>query len=216
MNEYIDNYCERLEPGLWAEPLNALTNLAFFAAAFFAYVLARKEGGLNWRSGLLIGLVVVIGAGSTLFHTVATFWAMLADSIPILIYQIAFIALYALGVMRWSLLKTCLLLGLFFVAQYAAAQAPREWLNGSMEYAPAWLFLLGLSLWHIKGAARERFGLIVAVAVFTLSLSLRSSDMALCEWVPFGIHFLWHLLNGALLYLTTRAYILNAKTAGAP
>jgi hypothetical protein len=25
----IDAYCERLGPGLWAEPLNALTNLAF-------------------------------------------------------------------------------------------------------------------------------------------------------------------------------------------
>lgn len=30
MNEFIDIYCERLGPGLWAEPLNALTNAAFF------------------------------------------------------------------------------------------------------------------------------------------------------------------------------------------
>jgi hypothetical protein len=29
----IDAYCERLGPGLWAEPLNALTNLAFIVAA---------------------------------------------------------------------------------------------------------------------------------------------------------------------------------------
>lgn len=25
----IDHYCERTGPGLWAEPVNALTNLAF-------------------------------------------------------------------------------------------------------------------------------------------------------------------------------------------
>ena len=31
---YIDIYCERIEPGLWAEPLNAITNLAFIIAAF--------------------------------------------------------------------------------------------------------------------------------------------------------------------------------------
>jgi hypothetical protein len=29
----IDAYCERLGPGLWAEPLNAVTNLAFIVAA---------------------------------------------------------------------------------------------------------------------------------------------------------------------------------------
>lgn len=215
MNDYIDNYCERLEPGPWAEPLNALTNLAFFAAAFFAYVLVRKERTLDWRSGLLIALVVVIGMGSTLFHTFATFWAMLADSIPILFYQIAFIALYAGNVIRCGCVRSSVLIALFLLVQYAAAQAPHEWLNGSVEYAPAWLFLFGLSLWHIKGAAREHYGLLAAVAVFTISLSVRSSDMALCTVIPFGIHFLWHLLNGALLYLTTRAYILNAKTANA-
>ncbi|MCD8494126.1 MAG: ceramidase domain-containing protein [Alphaproteobacteria bacterium] len=114
MNEFIDIYCERLGPGLWAEPLNALTNAAFFIAAVLAYLLARKENKLDWRSGILIGLVAIIGTGSTLFHTIATFWAMLTDSIPILIYQIVFIALYARRVMGWEQGRIFILLGLFF------------------------------------------------------------------------------------------------------
>ncbi len=32
MDRAIDLYCERLGPGLWAEPLNAVTNLAFILA----------------------------------------------------------------------------------------------------------------------------------------------------------------------------------------
>ncbi|MCD8563382.1 MAG: ceramidase domain-containing protein [Alphaproteobacteria bacterium] len=212
MNEFIDIYCERLGPGLWAEPLNALTNAAFFIAAVLAYLLARKENKLDWRSGILIGLVAIIGTGSTLFHTIATFWAMLTDSIPILIYQIVFIALYARRVMGWEQGRIFILLGLFFLTQFAAGQAPSSWLNGSMEYAPAWLFLTGLALWHARNISRERFGLLAAAGVFTLSLSLRSTDMALCPLIPFGTHFLWHILNGTLLYLTCRAYILNAST----
>ncbi|MCH2417867.1 MAG: hypothetical protein MK222_03920, partial [Candidatus Poseidoniia archaeon] len=30
--EAIDNYCERTDASLWAEPLNAFSNLAFIAA----------------------------------------------------------------------------------------------------------------------------------------------------------------------------------------
>jgi hypothetical protein len=33
----VDIYCERLGPGLWAEPLNAVTNVAFFVAAWLAW-----------------------------------------------------------------------------------------------------------------------------------------------------------------------------------
>ena len=33
--ETIDIYCERLDPSFWAEPINALTNLAFIAVGFW-------------------------------------------------------------------------------------------------------------------------------------------------------------------------------------
>jgi len=29
----IDNYCERIDPSFWSEPVNAMTNLAFIVAA---------------------------------------------------------------------------------------------------------------------------------------------------------------------------------------
>ena len=36
MFEIVDLYCERTSPVFWAEPVNALTNLAFFLAAWFS------------------------------------------------------------------------------------------------------------------------------------------------------------------------------------
>ena len=36
---YVDGYCERVAPGLWGEPLNAVTNLAFVLAAISPMVV---------------------------------------------------------------------------------------------------------------------------------------------------------------------------------
>lgn len=211
MFQFIDIYCERLGPGLWAEPLNAVSNGAFFVAALMAYILARRENALNWKSGLLIALVFAMGVGSTLFHTVAQLWAMMADVLPILVYQICFIVLYAHYVMRWNCYKSAVLLAAFFVAMGISMQLPREILNGSLEYAPALIFVTGFGLYHIKNAGKERFGLIAAALTFLVSFTFRSIDSALCEVNPIGTHFMWHILNGCVLYLTTRAFILNQK-----
>lgn len=212
MDSYIDIYCERLAPGLWAEPLNAFTNLAFFVAAFFAFICAKKHDGLSTESIALIMLLCAIGAGSTAFHTMATKVTMMMDVLPILLYQIAFICVYALRVIGLSSLKTAGLFAFFIGSSVASDQIPAHIMNGSLSYAPAFLFLLGFAVWHFKNAAQGRGVLLVAAAVFALSLTFRSIDMALCEVIPFGTHFLWHCLNGVVLYLTTRAFIFSKKS----
>ena len=39
---YIDLYCERVGPGTWDEPLNAVTNLAFLAAGLLLVIALRR------------------------------------------------------------------------------------------------------------------------------------------------------------------------------
>jgi hypothetical protein len=38
---YVDGYCERVAPGLWGEPLNAVSNIAFLVAAVAVWLAAR-------------------------------------------------------------------------------------------------------------------------------------------------------------------------------
>lgn len=211
MDSFIDIYCERLEPGLWAEPLNATTNLSFFIAAFFCWRLFQKQDCRSRGSLVLIALMLVIGTGSTLFHTTATYWAMISDALPILIYQIVFLLIYSVRVMRLSVSYAGGLLGLFMVTVFSFGLLPQSWLNGSISYLPALLFLLGFSYWHWRYAGVQKFLLLEASAIFTVSLFFRSIDMRLCESLPFGTHFLWHVLNGVVLHMTTAAYILNAR-----
>ena len=215
MNNYIDIYCERLEPGLWAEPLNALTNLAFFIAGYFVLALARRKNAINWRSGLLITLIFAMGIGSTLFHTFASVWAMMMDVLPILAFQIVFIQVYAQRVINIHCKWTFLLLGLFFALMWGSMQLPRDWLNGTLEYAPALIFVTAFGLYHLKNATREKWGLLAAAGVFVISMTLRSIDNQLCDIIPIGTHFLWHCLNAVVLYLSARAYILNANNTKA-
>src|SRR5690606_41894770 len=79
----VDIYCERLGPGFWAEPVNALTNLAFIAATIWGAASARHRGEDSPAIWLLIGLAVMAGIGSFLFQTIAQVWACVACFIRI-------------------------------------------------------------------------------------------------------------------------------------
>jgi hypothetical protein len=191
------------------EPLNALSNLAFFVAAIAAYRLARRRESLNYESGLLIGLIVLIGVGSSLFHLLASRWAGLADVLPILFYQVAFIGIYALRAMKWGAAGSAALVAAYVVLSWLSGLLPRDWLNGSLSYAPAWLFLFALGAYHYRGNYPARATLLLAGCVFTVSLAFRSLDMWVCPAFPFGLHYLWHLLNALVLFLTVQALLVN-------
>ena len=82
----IDNYCERTGVDLFSEPTNAVSNLSFFIAAWLLLRLYRSGGRHNPEALILISLVALVGAGSTLFHTFANQLAMLGDIIPIAMF----------------------------------------------------------------------------------------------------------------------------------
>lgn len=207
---YVDLYCERLGPGLLAEPVNALTNAAFFVAAWLLWRIARRDGALSAEIGVLVGLIVAIGIGSTLFHTLATTWARWLDVLPILLFQLAFLWTYARAAMRWRAVPAAALVVAFLGVALYARQFPHL-LNGALTYAPAIvaIFALGLHQW-LTDKARPPL-LLAAAAVFTLSLILRTVDAAACEYFALGTHFFWHLLNAVVLYLSVRSLLTLQK-----
>ncbi|MBY4676947.1 ceramidase domain-containing protein [Marinobacterium arenosum] len=203
----IDLYCERMADGLWAEPLNAVTNLAFLLAAGLSVRLARWHRQLDAAAIMLIGLMLLIGIGSTLFHILASGWAKLADELPILLFQLVYLWLYCRELIGLQRAVSALLLLGYLGVSLAAAQLTG--LNGSLGYVPALLVLLGLAIYHLRLGQRESTLLLQACGWFLLSLTLRTLDMALCAYWPLGSHFGWHLLNGLVLYLVFRAWLLN-------
>lgn len=206
----IDNYCERLGPGLWAEPLNALTNLSFLIAAFVAWRLLQRSAAVDGSHKILVLLIATIGVGSGLFHTYATVWAKWLDVIPIFLFQLTFLWLYCRQVIRWSALNSALAVALFLVASIVALQFPLP-LNGSVMYLPAISVLLLLGGFHYLSNQNGRSSLLLGAAVFCLSLGFRTADAAVCESIAIGTHFMWHLLNGVVLYLLVRSLVVARR-----
>jgi hypothetical protein len=209
---YIDLYCERTEIGFFNEPLNAITNLAFIIAAYLAYDLAKKRNTLGKEHTCLIIIMALIGVGSFLFHTLANSWSMLADTIPILLFQVSFLYIYSSKIMNLTIVKRSILMLAFLMSVFAFGSLPQHLLNGSIGYMPAIIFLTALGIYHYLFKKTEQFSLLLASFVFLCSLTFRTLDNALCETIPFGIHFLWHCLNSIVLYLAVRTLIVNEKT----
>ncbi len=221
-------YCERgLDPGFWAEPLNALSNAAFVLAALVSLALwrARPAGQREIVTLVLIALVFAIGIGSFLFHTLATRWAAIADTGPITVFMVVYLAyaLRRLVALPWW--GTALGIAIFVAALPAAATlrcGGGPCLNGSVGYLPAFaaLMLIGGVLVAQRRAAGA--SLLAAGLIFLAALTARSLDRALCPYTiltasgGIGTHFLWHVLNGALLFVLLRAAILHGPPPPVP
>lgn len=193
----IDSYCERLGPDYWAEPVNALTNLAFVIAAAIMWPRVR---GLPLAQALCV-VLVVIGIGSWLFHTHATAWAALVDVLPILIFILVYI--YSANRAYWGLrpLPALGLTALFL--PYAAATAPLfgmiPGLGSSAGYAPVPLLIAIYALLLRRRLPQVARGLAIGAGLLIASLIFRTVDEPLCGVVPFGTHFMWHILNATML-----------------
>jgi len=201
----IDLYCERSDASLWAEPANALTNAAFVVAAAAAFVAWRRAGGRDWPALALIVVVAAVGLGSFTFHTVATQGARLADVIPIAIFIYGYLLLALRRFLHLSVgVALAIVVGYAAGAQALAWLAPPRALNGSIGYVPSLVAMIAIAR---VTRGQTRGGLALAVMIFTVSLALRTIDLAACEIFPIGTHFLWHLLNAVVLYVLMRTAI---------
>ncbi|MEM9044639.1 MAG: hypothetical protein AAGC81_08070 [Pseudomonadota bacterium] len=259
----INAYCERMSAEFWAEPVNALTNLAFIVAGIgcliYARIMHRRDGAVTY----LGVLICVIGVGSFLFHTFATRWAALADTGPIMIFILSFFTIAMNRFLDLSWAKAGILTIGFLAALIAGALMTRgggidilvpgepfstqttvfwvalsitfatimlaggtlttaaivtfgfptaalligQFINlftgplitGWQPYFPAFLALMGVGLYLFSSGHDAWPWLVGAAAIFAVSLTFRTLDQPVCGVFPMGTHFLWHVLNAAVL-----------------
>jgi hypothetical protein len=203
---YLDDYCERAgDPALFAEPLNAVTNLFFILAAVLAAraILQLPHARMRGRADLwlLVAAMFSIGVGSGIWHMHPTGATVLMDVIPITV----FINIYLLSALRrlfdlrprrvicWWLLYQLLTIA-------ASLYLPPDLLHGTVMYLPTYAAMVGLTfgLTRTDRAVGRRFAVITTV--WSASLIFRTIDMEVCTHLAIGTHFLWHTLNAWVLY----------------
>jgi len=211
----LDFYCERMGPEFWAEPLNALTNLSFFLAAAWGFSQAKSPDQTFARQ--LSALCAIVGIGSFLFHTFANSWTHLLDLLPIFIFTIVFVNFTFRSVLGLTALVSVSLVVLLIILMAGLEfGTPKSLLNGSVLYLPilALLVVVSLLLRLRQSAQAPLYGTITAI--FFISLVARTLDHELCDVVPTGTHFIWHLLNGLCLGLMIQVSLNVSMRAGMP
>jgi hypothetical protein len=211
----MDVYCERVGPGLLAEPLNAITNASFLLAAWAAWVLARRAGALSPGVRALVALAASVGVGSILWHTLATSWALILDIVPILLFIVWYIWLYTRDILGTRFWFTVAAVVAFLVATFLTLQYSHV-LHGAPVYTPGLLVVLVLGVAHARDLRTERFTLLGAAGVYAAALFFRTIDQEVCPVLPLGTHFLWHSLIGLVTYLAMRCLILSLASGEQP
>jgi hypothetical protein len=199
-------YRERLgSPEFWAEPLNALTNASFLIAAALAWDFASRRRTTTRTTIALLSLASVIGFGSFFFHTVPNHFTMWLDIVPIALFQIVFLWLVCNRMFGLSRLASAAVVGGVVGSSFALFPV-HEPLNGSLFYLPSLGAMLTIGWAWSNKASSEAYLLVGAACCFALAITARSCDM-IVPW-HFGSHFLWHALNGVVVYMLLRAWIV--------
>ncbi|HZJ12992.1 MAG TPA: ceramidase domain-containing protein [Methyloceanibacter sp.] len=234
--EHVFRYCERgASDALLAEPLNALSNIAFLVAALIGLqlVLWRRPEERSPDQFLLCGLVFLVGLGSLAFHVFATQGAELLDVIPISVFMLVYLG-FALNRFLGVPPGFMVLLVIGFTTIMALTMQVKCWeggigipgpelqgvkpcLNGSIFYLPALIALVVVGLLADEREHRAAPYLLWAAAILTVSITLRSLDFALCDRIEIsgrkvGTHFAWHILNAIALFLMLRASLEGAPS----
>ena len=234
--EHVFLYCERgSNPELVAEPINALSNAAFLLAGLVGLQLAlwRPREDRSADHILLPVLVLFIGLGSLAFHLYADQGTELADVVPIAVFMLVYLA-FALNRLLLVPVGATVLLVIGFTAIMGLASqvqcsegaigflgdAPgaKPCLNGSVFYLPALAAMVVIGLLLRERGHKAAPWVLWAAAIFTVSVTLRSLDMALCNEVVIdgrkvGTHFAWHVLNALALFLLLKASLTVGPAA---
>jgi hypothetical protein len=195
----IDAYCERMGPGLWGEPLNALTNLAFLVAAVICAL--RLDAPRPPMGMALVATLAAIGVASGLFHTFANGLTALLDVMAIVFFVFLYVFAVNRHVLGWSrgwswssmlALPPCLAL-----ATTGFAALPGFAISSAYWSVAALISGYGVALWPRRPAFAR--GLLIGAAILSVSITARSLDLGLCAALPGGTHYLWHILNAIML-----------------
>lgn len=203
----IDQYCERLGPGVGSEPLNLISNLSFIAVG---WVLIRQANAnprlpfyriLGWQT-------IAVGLGSGLFHSLANYWSQLADILPIILLVVTILYFFFRNAVKLNRLKTMgALVGFLLLSVVIALVSDRASTNGSEFYFGTWISLFGMLCFYAGTGLRTSIHYTrLALAGFSSSICFRTLDERVCTYFAHGTHFMWHLCNAIVIYLVIQSF----------
>ncbi len=201
------SYCE-YSPFLFTEqPLNTFSSAAFLLVAFLICRMVPRthpRWRLVWPA---VPLCVLIGIGSTLWHTYQQRWALALDIAPIFTFLLVFQCIFLKKFTQWGRGRIVLdMLGLLAAMGVFSLILNDVFLQKSNAFIPVSLWLIYAGMMVGQRYPRQARLCFVAAPVFALAIACRIVDMPLChEWLA-GTHFLWHSFSALTLYIVMLSF----------
>lgn len=204
-----------------AEPVNTVTNGFIIFAAFLAWrEVRRAKVGMPLDLSILLFLLFATGVGSFFWHAFRTRVALAFDALPGLLFLFVFSGMWINRLFgRWA--------GIFGALGLLVAALGSIWLTVTLfpamrtlppaiSLAPAYatisLIGFGLVIVTIGKIGWTSAEIVAGALVCAITAAVcRSIDLAVCSVVPFGTHFLWHILLSTAAYLGI-VFLLRQKT----
>lgn len=187
------------------ELINTATSfvpLALGLAALWWLFSTRQSSYVAYALAVLTALT---GLGSVLWHGLRTPLMLSFDVLPGLLYFVTMLYFWPYFLRgRWVGYVFVVML---FGAMYAATLLiPRLETNGPPPtlFAVTILFSLLLLYWtKAKSLPAFYWGLVMILCAASAAF-FRTIDLAMCESLPYGTHFMWHILLGVAAYCGVR------------
>ncbi len=199
-------YCETGHDWLFmAEPVNTVTNIAILFAAYFAFQAMQKKETYPIDGVLMVFLLFATGLGSFWWHSTRDTLALTFDVLPGLLFLFLFSYLWIrkLFGMVWGLAAMGSLVGITWILGFAIQYFEMPFLFPIFGGVTV-LGIFFAYLTYKKGGTtlgRYAFGLI---GIAFVAAVMRTLDLSVCEIIPFGTHFVWHLLLSTAAYMAIR------------
>lgn len=211
-------YCEMLTDtgdGWLFEPLNTWTNLAPILAGLLALWLLyrqRATGAVPWVLALLL---LATGIGSFVWHGTHSRPALTVETSTGLLFFLCYLFWWAQRLWGWRIgYAACLAFLAIAVGQFFVLRPSGAVELGFRVIAVIVPFGAAL-LWSTArrfGPAIRRIG-AASLVLGAAAASFRSLDLLACEVVPFGTHFLWHILLAAAAYTAIRMVVAASASS---
>lgn len=200
-------YCERSGHELFAEPLNAISNIAFILAGFGIYKLLQKNKIYQAEYKGVILLIFLVGLGSFLWHTTRNQYTLFLDAIPaaLSVALITYLLLSKLiGNKLFALLAVALLLpSRFLISSFA----PTDFISSLIRNGINAAVFLVIIVCAFKKYGNIAFEGLIVLAIYLLAITMRTIDLEVCSTISVGTHFLWHIFNALAVYLAIKFLI---------
>ena len=195
--------CETIGGGFLAQPVNAISSLAFVLFGIIVLISAVKEPRTERVNRFIVGaLMIATGIGSVLFHGPQGPASHFLHDATILLTMAAIVTMNIAGLLHWKEKRVLLILGATGVAVTAVLLIWPSSTNVVAALALVVLIAQDIAL-HRSGSIRTRWWIaaIVAMAVALLFFVAGRTGSPFCDSASLlQGHALWHILAATALW----------------